>query len=289
MIQFLADTIDQLDLALDQLAVQDRNFDRFAMMLVDNVVELTLHKHAEDRFFENKMWGRLEKPKYDPKLVSNALGQNFNNKVKLARSLKLISNDISDSLLYLHNFRNTSYHKGLRHEGILHSLVLFYYENACELLKAYQPRFWAQTSSDVISHRAMKYLGGGNWLMKKDVFKNAWERLAEVTAAIPSDLVVDLSKDMSETISRTDHLIQFLSDDSPDINSRKEAVLTSQAWKFAFSDKGKAFARKNMKESKDIRSRDYVEWFVKNYKWPIPGDPIPQLDCEIEFVEEGKE
>ena len=42
MIQFLADGIDQLDLALDQLVVRERNFDRFALMLVDNMVELTL-------------------------------------------------------------------------------------------------------------------------------------------------------------------------------------------------------------------------------------------------------
>jgi hypothetical protein len=44
MLQFFADQIDQLDLCLDQLAIRDRNFDRFALMLVDNVVELTLHR-----------------------------------------------------------------------------------------------------------------------------------------------------------------------------------------------------------------------------------------------------
>lgn len=44
MIQFLSDNIDQLDLALDQLVIADRNYDRFAFMLVDNVVELTLHR-----------------------------------------------------------------------------------------------------------------------------------------------------------------------------------------------------------------------------------------------------
>ena len=33
MWQFVADQIEQLDLALDQLAMRDRNFDRFAMML----------------------------------------------------------------------------------------------------------------------------------------------------------------------------------------------------------------------------------------------------------------
>ena len=35
-IQFLADLIDQLDLALDQLVLNDRNHDRFALILVDN-------------------------------------------------------------------------------------------------------------------------------------------------------------------------------------------------------------------------------------------------------------
>jgi hypothetical protein len=38
--QFAADVIDQLDLALDQLQMTDRNFDRFACMLIDNAMEL---------------------------------------------------------------------------------------------------------------------------------------------------------------------------------------------------------------------------------------------------------
>ena len=48
MIQFISDSIDQLDLALDQLAMMDRNFDRFALMLIDNIVELTLHNFIQD-------------------------------------------------------------------------------------------------------------------------------------------------------------------------------------------------------------------------------------------------
>lgn len=46
MTQFFADQIDQLDLAIDQLAVRDRNFDRFALMLIDNVVELVLSREC---------------------------------------------------------------------------------------------------------------------------------------------------------------------------------------------------------------------------------------------------
>lgn len=88
MMQFLADQIDQMDLALDQLAMQDRNFDRFALMLIDNVVELTLHNYAIDRSYENDMWGRFSEPRNDPKLVAAALGQRFDSKIKLARAKK---------------------------------------------------------------------------------------------------------------------------------------------------------------------------------------------------------
>ena len=159
MIQFLADNIDQLDLALDQLAITDRNFDRFALMLIDNVAELTLHRYAQDKAGENDMWGQLGKPKYDAKLIEKALGQNFDNKAKVASKLGLIDNSLCESILNLHSFRNTAYHKGLRHEGILHSLAIFYFRNVCDLLKSYNPRYWSWSSADKVSYRARKYLG----------------------------------------------------------------------------------------------------------------------------------
>lgn len=64
MIQALSDHIDQLDLALDQLSLNDRNFDRFAIMLIDNVVELVLHQHAQDKSRDEETWHRLGKPTF---------------------------------------------------------------------------------------------------------------------------------------------------------------------------------------------------------------------------------
>lgn len=148
MIQFLADNIDQLDLTLDQLAIADRNFDRFALVLIDNVVELTLHKFAQDKSSENKMWGDHDNTKHDPKVIKNALGQNFDAKAKAASKLGLINEALCESILNLHSFRNTTYHKGLRHERILHSLAIFYFRNTCNLLKAYEPVWWTQSNSD---------------------------------------------------------------------------------------------------------------------------------------------
>lgn len=156
--RFLADNIDQLDLALDQLAIRDRNFDRFALMLIDNVVELTLHRYARDKAGENKMRSHLVTPKLNPRVIEKALGQNFDAKVKAGVKLGLIESSICESILYLHSFRNTAYHKGLRHEKILRSLVIFF-RSARAILKLYKPTCWSWGSYDKISHRAMKYLG----------------------------------------------------------------------------------------------------------------------------------
>jgi hypothetical protein len=112
MIQFLSDNIDQLDLALEQLAVGDRNFDRFAFMLVDNVVELTLHKFAQDKANEHRHWENFNKatgnerfncqPKYNLTTILQGISQAFDDKVKAASKLGLIDDTMRDTLLYLH-------------------------------------------------------------------------------------------------------------------------------------------------------------------------------------------
>ncbi|QJR36777.1 hypothetical protein [Gemmatimonas groenlandica] len=273
MIQFLADGIDQLDLALDQLAVQDRNFDRFALMLIDNVVELTLHRFAEDRASENGLWTTLGKPKYDQRVVDEALGQNFADKIRLAVKLALLSTVAGESILYLHAFRNTAYHRGLRHEGILHSLTLFYLTITCELLKAYKPRFWILSTSDVLSHRARKYLGELSGGHPEERFNAAYQRLFDVAASMKVNLISDLAADMESTVQRADDTIQFLADDAPESTSREGAVLRVQVWKLAASEQGRSYAKENGSRASNVFQ--LVEWLSKNYNWPVKNDPIP--------------
>ena len=287
MHQFLADNIDQLDLALDQLAVKDRNFDRFALMLVDNVVELTLHKFIQDKAGENEMWGRLGEPKHDPKVVEKGLGQNFDAKAKAGCKLGLIDEQICESILNLHSFRNTAYHKGLRHERILHSLVVFYFRNACNLLSAYKPRWWSWSSSDQTSHRAMKYLGNARLGRHEEIFKAAYARLEEVASTMDENFVGDLSADMSEAIELIDGAIDFLSSDSPDKKTRDQAVIDSQAWPFAFTQDAKDFARQNGCTESSIGA--YVDWLVDNYNWPIKADPIPSWRSRLDALSKEKD
>lgn len=210
MIQFLADNIDQLDLALDQLAVGDRNFDRFALMLVDNVVELTLHRHAQDKADENELWLGIGKPKYRAKDLQLAVGRNFEPKVKFAKKLGMITQESCDSILNLHGFRNTAYHQGQRHEAILHSIAVFYFITACDVLLNYSPRFWSWSSNDKLSHRARKYIGKAPLGDHEERFHSAFRRLRDVALSMKEDLVGDLHDDMAETIDLVDGAINFL-------------------------------------------------------------------------------
>lgn len=271
MWQFVADQIDQLDLALDQLAMRDRNFDRFAMMLIDNVVELVLHQQARECSYENKSWGREENPKFDPKAVTQALGQAFDAKVKLARSTSMVSESVSDSLLYLHSYRNAVYHQGVRHEGILHALAVFYFEIACGVLKAFNPRWW-RSGNNQLSHRAVKYLGKPGLAGGRDAFPAACDRLVLVGKSLGDSLIADLETDMGKTIERVDEQIKYLCEGSPDRPTRPGAILSSQAWPMAFTDKGKKWAAEQGCTERTVGG--YVDWLANNYPWPVKTDPI---------------
>lgn len=271
MWQFVADQVDQLDLALDQLAMRDRNFDRFAMMLIDNVLELTLHQQARECSYENKSWGRDDNPKYDPNAVAQALGQAFDAKVRLARISGMVSDAVADSLLYLHGYRNSVYHQGVRHEGILHGLAIFYFEIACTVLKAFNPMWWT-SGNEKLSHRAVKYLGKPGLADGRDAFLAACDRLLLVGRSLGDTLIADLAADMAKTIELVDEQIKYLCEGSPDQPTRQEAILSAQVWPLAFTETGKKWARENGCNETTVGA--YVDWLSKNYPWPVKTDPI---------------
>lgn len=272
MTQFLADNIDQLDLALEQLSINDRNFDRFAFMLIDNVLELTLHQFAKEKEYKNELSKYSEKHFKNFKLVSKALSQNFDEKVRGSCQLELFDEKLRDSILSCHKFRNTAYHQGLRHEGVLHSLALFYFQCTCEVINNYEPIIWSWTSGDKISYRTRKYIGYPEFLHSKQAFKEAFCRLSDVSKSMGDTLIVDLANDMNNTIFHADRKIKFLADEGPEVKTRNQVIIDVQVWDFAFTDKGKEFARINSCPEKNILS--YVAWFSQNYSWKMTIDPI---------------
>lgn len=280
MIMFLASVIEQLDLALDQIVLNDPNYNRFALMLVDNAMELTLHRFAEDKDAENKMFARISQPRNDPKAVREALGHRFDAKVKLARTAQLLTDEEAASINTLHFYRNQVYHRGLEHEPILAALAMFYFRIVSGVLGKYQPHHYSLSSEDRIPHRARKYIGSNP--MTSDVskiFPEACCRLIEVSEGISFDLPRDLHDHMANTINAVDSSITFLAQDGPRQLSRDQVIVMVQAWPFAFSDEGKAYAtRKKLKR----KSRTaYADWLVKNYPWKVRADPIKPWEARL--------
>jgi hypothetical protein len=262
-----------MDLALDNLALEDRNYKRFALILTDNAIELTLHRIAEDKNSENKQWEPLGKIKYDQKLVSAALGQHFEAKVKLAIALELIPKETGQTITILHSYRNQAYHQGIQHEEIISSLSLFYFQVVCQVLSEYKPSWFSWSSNQEIPYRARKYLGNNLWKSSQKACASAFSRLREVSEGFSLELVEDLSEHMGQVINDTDEMIDFLSSDSPEPKNRNAVVIDCQAWPFAFTDEGKAFARDNNSPAKTVF--EHVEWITENYQWPTRKDPVP--------------
>ncbi|HET9392200.1 MAG TPA: hypothetical protein VFO29_01570 [Candidatus Rubrimentiphilum sp.] len=272
-------------MALDQIAVSDRNFDRFALLLIDNVVELTLHKFAEDMDQENKVYRYYkESPQFDEQAVERALNNDFKAKVALASSLGLLSEASAQSLRTLHAFRNTAYHRGVRHEGILHSLAIFYAKNACMLLREYKPRVQSHGSDDSVSHRARKYIGSSRELFSASPLESAYVRLSEVADAFEKRMIEDLASDMEATIDDFDGTLEFWVENNPNAHSRDEEIISVQAWHLAFSEEGRKFA-----SSRDYAAKNHfelVQWFIETFPWKVKSDPVVAWRKRLESLRE---
>lgn len=287
MLSFLATTIEQMDLALDQLALDDINYKRFALMLVDNVVELVVHNHAKAKHNENEMWKRFREPEHDLALVAKAMGQNFSPKIKLAVETNLFAENVGESIIILHSFRNQLYHAGMSHESILPHLASFYFNIACEVLENYSPAFIGWGSNQKIPHRAKKYLGSNPFMNAKEVFHEACKRLKNVGESMSPELVEGLSTHLKAEIDKYDEYIRFLSEDGPEKMTRDQVILDSQAWHMAFTDEGQKYAKDNRCDKNIVA--EYVDWIRDNYPWKNKVDPIPSWRKRLQAIETEKD
>ena len=129
-LRFIANNIDQIALALEHVAKGDANNARFALMLIDNVVEITLHQIAKNVQAEAKSY---------TKSLRDALGQKFEDKVKFAQEIGRLDSEVGESIKVFHSFRNEIYHIGVHHEVVLPAITKFYFKVACIFLDACVP------------------------------------------------------------------------------------------------------------------------------------------------------
>jgi hypothetical protein len=283
-IRFIAHMIDQLDFALDHIGLQDPNYKRLSLMLIDNAMELALHEHAEEEQRQHKYDRNLSEDFRSA--LGAALGRHFESKVKFAKLTGFLSEEVAHSIVTLHFYRNQLHHRGLMHEEILHSLAMFYFHISCDVMAALPHFGYGWSNRTKIPVRAIKYLGK---LPFKDVEKTiaaAWSRLREVATAIPYSLSDDLHAQLAAIVSETNELLDYLSGGHPKKLSRDELAMDVQAWHIMFSEKGKAFVRKNPSPAETIQG--LADWFRDTYPFDVRRDPIPGWTAQLAGLQAEK-
>jgi hypothetical protein len=271
---FLASVLEQLDLALEHIAKGDVHNARFGLMLTDNAVELVLHQIAKDKASDLKSYSFLREEYAHQDALNKALGRNFEAKLKFAKVEASLPEEIAQTITILHGYRNEVYHVGLRHEAILPALSVFYFDTACGYLGTYKPRGLGWSSNQKLPERAKKYFHGhATFPGGFNDFANGCALLGKTCDHDPKSTISVLADEMDEIIQQQNVCIDIVADGvyAGQQMTRDEAVVSTQAWRLAFSDEGKAFA---MNQSWSGNWLQLVEWLGKNYPHKFRSDPI---------------
>ncbi|SNT53121.1 hypothetical protein SAMN05216374_4623 [Tardiphaga sp. OK246] len=248
MLLFLATVLEQLDLALEHVSKRDIHNARFGLMLTDNAVELVLHQIAKDKASDIKTFSYLNEEFSHQANLNKALGRSFGDKVKFAKLMGSMTDEVFQTIVIMHGFRNEVYHVGLQHEAILSSLAMFYFDVACSYLATYKPRGLGWGASQKLPERAKKYFRGhASFPGGFDDFANGCAALAKACGHDPAETVAVLADHFDEVVSDQDTRIDIVAQGvyEGQQTTRSQAVVGSQAWPLAFSEDGKAFARKH--------------------------------------------
>lgn len=287
MRQFYAECLEQLDLALDQLALNDENYTRFAIMLIDNVAELILHDVAQSKLLVFERYGDAPRSE-DISLCRKAVGRNFDSKVKFANKIGLFDDATKNSILLLHEYRNTSYHRGERHERFLRALTILYLQLVCRIFCDWEPLTWGFASNEVIPLRVRKYVRNSESILEdgRQRYVNAFDRLGKIASNLRYDLISDLSTEMGLVIEDIDQAIDFLARDAPRPSTRNEVIIRCQTSALVFSEEHRARAINAGCSGNSIAELE--NWFEEE-GLPFKKDPIPSWRRRLASLENEKE
>ena len=272
LLDFLANNVEQLDLALEQILLGDANNARFGLMLTDNAVEITLHQIALEAQATNRLKWHDDKPYEYATELRSALGRDFSAKLKFAKVVGKIDAEAAGTVTIGHRFRNQVYHLGLQHEAVLPAMSAFYFEVACAFLADYSPGMISYLSGKALPPRARRHFGEGPYFPDPDVkYKEACMRLGAKTRVEGRAFAADLADHLDELLDVLDAGIGTVAGMGSTTRTRDEAVEETMAWWVAFSDEGKKAAALGWPGGSVA---DYVQWIRANCQLPMRKDPI---------------
>ena len=220
-------------------------------------------------------------------MSNEALGRNFDQKVKFAKKIGKLEDETGDTVIIMHGFRNEVYHIGVQHEYILPAISAFYFKIACEFLGSYVPSWIGYDSRMVLPERARKYFEDQSFSMEgRDHYQAACTSLGNAIAIDAAAFAGTLADHLDQIIEEQDTAVHMIATGGPRQMSRDEAVADTMAWKVAFTEEAKDFARQKGWPSGSVL--DFVEWIRDNYQLLSKADPVPSWQKRANTVRSEK-
>jgi hypothetical protein len=266
--KFASNIIEQMDMAFDFISMPDSTNHRLAIILIDNCIELLLHRHAESLNKQREYTKLEENSKYSERDIKKATGRYFPPKVMFAHKSELINDDEKLSINLIHNFfRNQLYHQGLKYNRILCDVAKYYYQICTGILCKFSSPYTEIDNSPI---RARKYLG------TTGDFSSACLKLHEMGSIFYNHLPNALFGDLKEFIYHYNSLFEYMwCHHTPEhISKRTMRLRYCQYWEQEDSQKFDDFLKENKRESLDGEDREI--FLLENYEWDIKDDPIPE-------------
>lgn len=264
--------IEQLDLAAQQLEKRNPSYARFAIILIDNVVELIAQRICNEEVRNDDFWIKLGRPKLSNKQRQNALGQRFDKKILFCRSMDKLSADQADAIQICHKYRNELYHTGLKYQNVIWDIAHFYYDIATSVLaEKYSPGYWS--SSSIVSPAVERHAGKQGKLIGPEMNEVA-NSLQSIKPKSACSLREALSKAAIERVKEVQDSLDFLVSDGPMPQEENRVLKEVQFHNWLRSDDPIVLSVWEAAKSHDqmIAARSFLEtvWKPRHVVNPLP-------------------
>jgi hypothetical protein len=239
---YLIVCVEQLDRATDELADGSAIAGRLALILIDNVVELLMHRRCADIFQREAGFDPdPTKPgRYSRAARFRVLGQRFDEKYKFLLGEGDLSQQELDFVRICHNIRGEAYHAGLTHDVFIRSLAAEYHALACSLVARLQVSWRTSSATDQYGTRVEKHLLAGPGRLGDRYLDTPVEDIAASLNAsrLPPNIRLQdaLADALSSRLEVIESNLQFLVDGTPGGKGGVEnELIEAQRWDDLFS------------------------------------------------------
>lgn len=235
--RYLVPCIEQLDRAASELREQTAVSCRLALILTDNIVELTFHQKCR-RVFDHKGGPYSDAAaggRYSRLARHRVLGRHFDEKSKFLLGEREISQEEYEFVRICHVIRGEAYHVGLIRDEVMLPLAWEYHQLACDLFGRLPPTGVSWRSGEQHSARVSAYLPNGFHGLVSNL-GSVVEKLHAARPPLEKSLQQALAEILLFRVEEACRLLDYLEEANPFDHDKTECLRDCQYWQDLFAE-----------------------------------------------------